>query len=225
MSDARPPKDRTASDAVPPASDGESDGTKGSRAASGNDLDRPGAARPKREIDIVAFRRGEGFETVLKEFGPLIHSVAHRYAFDADEEEDLYQEACIRIYSRCHTFRDGSLPVWIYQTADRCCSNFVRARKSRRAAAERFSTANRNGRPATGETNPWKHVLRVETNQRLRQALARLSDRQAHAFVLTQVEGYSTREAARIMETGVSTVRSNLRHAKKKLREHLEEEE
>ncbi|MDE2653789.1 MAG: RNA polymerase sigma factor [Gemmatimonadota bacterium] len=225
MNDTRPREERTVSDALPPFSDSQSHRTKGSRATSGNDLVRPEAARPKREIDIGAFRRGEGFEAVLEVFGPLIHSVAHRYAVDADEEEDLYQEACIRIYSRCHTFRDGSLPVWIYLTADRCCRNFDRARKSRQAVAERFSTASQNGRPPTGETNPWKHVLRVETNLRIRQALARLSARQAHAFVLTQVEGYSTREAARIMETGVSTVRSNLRHARKKLREHLEEEE
>ncbi len=225
MNDTRPPEDRTVSEILPPAGDGKSDRTRGSRATSAKGLDRPEEASPKREFDIGAFRRGESFETVLEEFGPLIHSVAHRYAVDADEEEDLYQEACIRIYSRCHTFQDGSLPVWIYLTADRCCRNFVRTRKSRQAAAERFSNASQNGRPATGETNPWKHVLRVETNLRIRQALARLSARQAHAFVLTQVEGYSTREAARIMDASVSTVRSNLRHARKKLREHLEEEE
>ena len=225
MSDARPPEDRAVPDTVPPVSDGESDRTKGSRVASGNDLDRPEPARPKREIDIGAFRRGEGFETVLEEFGPLIHTVAHRYAGDADEEEDLYQEACIRIYSQCHTFQDGSLPVWIYRTADRCCRNFVRARRSRQAVTERFSTASQNGRPTTGATDPWKHVVRVETNLRLRRALAQLSARQAHAFVLTQVEGYSAREAARIMDAGVSTVRSNLRHARKKLREYWKEEE
>ena len=224
MSDARSRKDRTVSDTVPSVSDGESDQTKGTRVTFGDDLGRPELGRPKREIDIGAFQRGEGFEAVLEAFGPLIHSVAHRYAGDADEEEDLYQETCIRIYSQCHTFQDGSLPVWIYRTADRCSRNFVRARTSRQAVAERFS-ASRNGRPTTEATNPWKHMLRVETSRRLIRALARLSARQAHAFVLTQVEGYSTREAARIMDVSVSTVRSNLRHARKKLREYLKEEE
>ena len=213
------------SDTVPPVNDGESDRTEGSRITCGNELDRPEPARPTRKIDIDAFRRGEGFETVLEEFGRLIHSVAHRYAGDADEEEDLYQEACIRIYSQCHTFQDGSLPVWIYRTADRCCRNCVRGRKSRKAAMERHSTASPNGRPATAATDPWQHVVRSETNLRLRRALAQLSARQAHAFVLTQVEGYSAREAARIMDASVSTVRSNLRHARKKLREYCKEEE
>ena len=90
---------------------------------------------------------------------------------------------------------------------------------------ERYSTASQNGRPATAATNPWKHVVRVETNLRLRRALARLSARQAHAFVLTQVEGHSAREASRIMDASVSTVRSNVRHARKKLREYYKEEE
>lgn len=225
MSDALPPEDRAVPDTVLPVGDVDGEQTNGSHVTSGNDVDRPKPARAKREIDIGAFRRGEGFETVLEEFGPLIHSVAHRYAGDADEEEDLYQEACIRIYEQCHTFQDGSLSVWIYRTADRWCRNLVRARKSRQAATERFSSASQNGRPNNEATDPWEHVLRVETDLRLRRGLAKLSARQVNAFVLTQAEGYSAREAARIMDASVSTVRSNVRHAKKKLREYWEEEE
>lgn len=225
MSDTRPPEDRAVPDTVLPVGDVDSNQTNGSHVTSENDVDRPEPARAKRDIDIGAFRRGEGFETVLEEFGPLIHSLAHRYAGDADEEEDLYQEACIRIYEQCHTFQDGSLSVWIYRTADRWCRNLVRARESRQAATERFSSASQNGRPNSKATDPWEHVLRVETDLRLRRALARISARQAHAFVLTLVEGYSAREAARIMDASVSTIRSNVRHAKKKLREYWEEEE
>lgn len=225
MSDALPPEDRAVPDAVLPVGDGDSEQTRGSHVTSGNDVDRPEPARAKREIDIGAFRRGEGFETVLERFGPLIHSLAHRYAGDADEEEDLYQEACIRIYEQCHTFQDGSLSVWIYRTADRWCRNFVRARKSRQAATERFSSASQNGRPPDEASDPWEHVLRVETKLRLSRGLGKLSARQANAFVLTQVEGYSARQAARIMDASVSTVRSHLRHARKRLREHWEEDE
>lgn len=225
MSDAPPSEDRTAPDTALFVGAGERDRTLESRVTSGNDLNRLDPARARREIDIGAFRAGERFETVLEEFGPLIHSLAHRYAVDADHEEDLYQEACIRIYQQCHTFQHGSLSVWIYRTADRCCRNSVRARKSRQAATERFSAASQNDRPTSGATDPWKHVLRVEADLRLRRWLVQISARQAHAFVLTQVEGYSAREAARIMDASVSTVRSNLRHARKKLRELYKEEE
>lgn len=231
MSDTRPPEEWTEPDSVLPGSNGESDQPNASGVTSGNGLNRPGngrhrsePARPAREIDIDAFCRGERFEIVLEQFGPLIHSVAHSYAVDGDEEEDLYQEACIRIYEGRHTFRDGSLSVWIYRTADRSCRNWVRARSSRQAATERYSAANPNGLLASGApSNPWKHMLRLEENARLNRALVRLGRRQVHAFVLTQVEGYSAREAARIMGAKVSTVRSHVRHAKEKLREYLEE--
>ena len=226
MSGVGPPEDRAESDSALPVAKGEGDQPRASRITTGNGLDRSEPARPKQEIDLGAFRRGEGFETVLEQFGPLIHSVAHRYAVDGDEAEDIYQEACIRIYGQCHTFQDGSLPVWIYRTADRCCRNFVRARRSRQAATERYSVVNPSGVAASAApTSPWRHVLRAEADARFRRALARLSERQAHAFVLTQVDGYSAREAARIMGATVSTVRSNVRHAKKKLRKYWKEEE
>ena len=54
-------------------------------------------------------------------------------------------------------------------------------------------------------------------------ALDAIPDQQAKAFRLVQIEGYSAREAARIMDSKRRTVRSNLRHARKKLREQLAE--
>lgn len=209
-----------------PRSRDEDDQPRASGVATGNGPDPSAPTPPKGRIDNAASRRGEGFETVLVRFGPLIHAVAHRYAKDGDEEEDLYQEACMRIWEGRRLFRKGSLSVWIFRTADRCCRNAVRARKSRRAAAERYGAANPNGiSPHRASADPWKHVLRVEAGARIGQALARLGARQSQAFVLTEVEGYSTREAARIMGARVSTIRSHIRHANKKLRKYLKEEE
>ena len=61
--------------------------------------------------------------------------------------------------------------------------------------------------------------------ERIRRALDQLGGRLAHAYVLTEIEGYSAREAARIMGGKASTIRSLVRHAKRKLRDYLKEEE
>lgn len=107
MSDPQTPAGSSESENVQPGARDAAERAQSSGATTGNGLDRSEPARPKREIDLAAFRRGEGFEIVLMEFGPMIHSVAHRYAEDIDEEEDLYQEACVRIWEGRETFREG----------------------------------------------------------------------------------------------------------------------
>lgn len=226
MSDPQTPVGGSESEDVQPGARDAAERAQSSGATTGNGLDRSEPARPKREIDLAAFRRGEGFEIVLMEFGPMIHSVAHRYAEDVDEEEDLYQEACVRIWEGRETFREGALSVWIYRTADRWCRNLVRTRKSRQAAVERYADASPNGvLPSGVSADPWKHMLGVEAQERITRALDQLGERQAHAYVLTEIEGYSAREAARIMGGKASTIRSHVRHAREKLRDCLKEEE
>ena len=175
-------------------------------------------------IDIAAFRQGDGFETFLVHYGSLIHSVAHTYAIDGDEQEDLYQKTCIRIFERRASFSGaGSLASWINRIAHSTCLNAGRARANRRAATDRYS-ANKASAISShgGRTDPWEHTVAVDVRAKLRRALAKLGERQASAFVLTQVEGYSASEAAGIMGLAESTVRSNLRHARRRLRELLE---
>ncbi len=226
MSDPHTPVGGTEPDDAQPDAQDADEPSQSSGATSGNGLDRSEPARPKREIDLAAFRRGEGFEAVLAKFGPMIHSVAHRYAEDGDEEKDLYQEACFRIWAGRETFRDGALHVWIFRTADRCCRNLIRTRKSRQAATERYADANPNGvLPSGVSADPWKHMLGVEARERIKRALDQLGGRLAHAYILTEIEGYSAREAAEIMGGKASTIRSLVRHAKRKLRDYLKEEE
>ncbi|MYG81351.1 MAG: sigma-70 family RNA polymerase sigma factor [Gemmatimonadetes bacterium] len=226
VSDPRTPAGGSESDDARPGAQDAGDQSQSSGPTNRNGLDRSEPARPIREVDIAAFRRGEGFEAVLERFGSLIHSVAHRYAEDGDEEGDLYQEACLRIWQGRETFREGALSVWIFRTADRSCRNLVRARKLRQAANERYADANPDGvLPSGVAADPWKHMLGVEAMERIRRALDQLGGRLAHAYVLTEIEGYSAREAARIMGGKASTIRSLVRHAKRKLRDYLKEEE
>lgn len=191
----------------------------------GNDPPRSESASPAGGIDIDAFRRGEQFEVVLEQFDRLIYSVARRYAIDGDQRDDMYQEICIRIYERCDTFRGGSLGAWIHRIAENICRNRLRAGESRRAATERYASAHPNGLPPSGApTDPLEHVVSVESAERIGEALAQLSRRQADVFVLIRIEGYTPRDVAKIMDIKEATVRSNLRHATNKLREFLKEE-
>lgn len=90
---------------------------------------------------------------------------------------------------------------------------------------ERYSAEHAVSAPSSGrEPDPLDQVIANEFEGKVGRALARLSARQADAFILTQVEGHGTREAAQLMGVRVATVRSNLRHARKKLRDLMRSE-
>lgn len=179
-------------------------------------------------IDARAFRRGdpECFALVLRRFGPLIRSIVAAYTQDPDDRDDLYQEVSIRMLTRRESYREiGAMEGWITTLARGCCRNWYTARKSRVSAAERYVAQ----LPPTEESDallddPSRLLDYGMFLERLDRAMAELPVRQRRALRLVHVQGRSVDRAARILETTPATVRSNIRHARKKLREQLKDE-
>ena len=63
------------------------------------------------------------------------------------------------------------------------------------------------------------------TRERLVRGLAELSERQRAAIVLFEVEGYSHAEIAALLEVPEGTARSDLFHARRRLRDRLGKED
>ena len=179
-------------------------------------------------IDSQAFRRGdpECFALVLRRFGPVIESVVAAYTEDADDRDDLYQEVCIRLLTRRGSYREmGAMEGWVTTLARGCCRNWLAARESRLSATKRYAAQV----PPTEESDALlddpSRLLDYRTfMQRLERAVDELPLRQRRAWRLVHTEGQSVDRAARRLGTTAATVRSNLRHARKKLRELMREE-
>ena len=204
-------------------------------AASGS-LD-PGAVVPRLDgsressdaapIDSEAFRRGEPkcFAKVLDRFGPLIRRVVNAYADDRDDQEDLYQQVCVRLLTRREHYREiGAMVGWITTLARGVCRNWRTAEAARESAVDRYSAQV----PAVEESDALlddpSRLLECRTFlEQLEQAIATLPDRQATALRLVHSEGHSTDRAASMMKTTPATVRSHIRHARDQLREILED--
>jgi RNA polymerase sigma-70 factor (ECF subfamily) len=58
----------------------------------------------------------------------------------------------------------------------------------------------------------------------LERALAQLSDKKRAVFMLIELEGLSTEEAAKVLEIPAATVRTRLFHARRQLHAALERE-
>lgn len=179
-------------------------------------------------IDSQAFRRGdpECFALVLRRFGPIIRSIVAAYTKDRDDQDDLYQEVCIRLLTRRESYQEmGAMEGWITTLARGCCRNWLAARESRLSATKRYAAQV----PPTEESDALlddpSRLLDYRTFlERLERAVAELPLRQRRAWRLVHTEGHSIDRAARTLGTTTATVRSNIRHARKKLRELLREE-
>lgn len=71
--------------------------------------------------------------------------------------------------------------------------------------------------------DPHENAERSEFMARLRQCVSDLPARQADTFHLVFFEEYTTAEVATILGVRQATVRSNLRHAKERLRALMED--
>lgn len=196
---------------------------RGARSSDGDDM--PGTERDA--IDWVAFRDGddECFRAVLDRYGSLIRSVVSSYSDSEDDREDLYQDVCVRILEQRGRYREqGSMGGWIRTVARHAARNWHESRSARASANDSYLTATAPIEAAGHITEDPSRLLKYkEFLANVTRALDAVPDQQATAFRLVQIEGYSAREAARIIEVKTATVRSNVRYARKKLREQLAE--
>lgn len=160
---------------------------------------------------------------LMKRFGPLIETVAERYAVDGDDQDDLYQEICIRVVDRIDQYEGrGALGGWIQRLAHRLGRNWFNARTAHEERLERYEAEMLPMDVAESLiSNPEKLMDFQEFLQGLGDVFARLPERQADVMILMHLQGHSIPEVAEILKSKESTIRSHHRHARKNLRKML----
>lgn len=159
--------------------------------------------------DLVERYEGRVASTVIGMLGP------------GDEAEDVGQETFIRLYRSLDRFRgDASLGTYLTRIAINLSLTALKRRKRFRA---RFVSRDDDGR-ATPEpgVDPEPAIERKEVGHRVRKAVDELSPDHRAVVVLRMIDGYSTREAARILGVPAGTVMSRLARALERLEEKME---
>jgi RNA polymerase sigma factor (sigma-70 family) len=130
---------------------------------------------------------------------------------NAQEAEELMQDAFIAVWERWDRVGIMEEPSgYLYRTA----MNRFRSRLRR---------ASRAAKRAVGASEGGDAFAAADERDALARALARLPERQRAAIVLTELLGYGSREAGRILGVKDVTVRSLASQARVTLRTHLEE--
>jgi RNA polymerase sigma-70 factor (ECF subfamily) len=176
----------------------------------------PRAVREDEREEILACQRGEreAFDRLVERYQRDVYRLCYRYVNNHHDASDLAQEVFLRAYKAIGRFRgDSALSTWLYRIAVNACLNF---RASRRPDAEPL--------PEALPDRSVGIVARLEDEERawrVREAVARLPEKQRATLILKVYHDLTHEEVAQVLGSSVGTVKANLFHALGNLRKLL----
>lgn len=175
------------------------------------------------ELLLKKAQRGDpdAFEQLMTPLEGLIWRVCWHYTGDRENASDCGQEAMIRIWKSLDKYRgECAFESWVYRIAANCCLDLLRKQKRDRSVPIEPMREQGFDPPDPGRGTE-EAVLAAEEQAEIREAVAALPEEQRDALVLTQLEGKSYEEAARLLGVSEGTVKSRVNRARTRLKEWL----
>ena len=167
-------------------------------------------------------------EQAMEFMGPL-YSAALRMTRNPADAEDLVQETYLRAYRGFGGFEQGTnLKAWLYRILTNTYINSYRAKKRRPEESDledvedlylyrRLASADveKLGRSAEDE------LFNLFTDDEVKAALEALPEQFRMAVLLADIEGFSYKEIADILDIPIGTVMSRLHRGRRGLQKRL----
>jgi RNA polymerase sigma-70 factor (ECF subfamily) len=162
---------------------------------------------------------------LLKRFAPRLLRLALNLTGQPDEAEDVLQESFIQACANIDAFEGrSSLGTWLHRIVLNTALMRLRRRQKDTVRLEDDWDASSNPVPDAlidHTTEPAETVLTLEMREMVDRALLELPPLLRAAFVLRDIEGLSTREAAIALEIGEPALKVRLHRARLVLRTAL----
>jgi RNA polymerase sigma-70 factor (ECF subfamily) len=181
------------------------------------------------EAAIVAQARlgdAKAFSELLRRYEGKIFRLALHITQNREDAEDVLQEAFLKAYEHLDQFQGQSrFYTWIVRIAVNQALMKLRKRKSDRSVSldDTIDTGEDTiaREIAAWDENPEQRYSREEINEILGSAIDGLQPIYRAVFVLRDVDGLSTEEAADALDLSVPAVKSRLLRARLQLRDKL----
>jgi RNA polymerase sigma-70 factor (ECF subfamily) len=152
-------------------------------------------------LDLLRRGDAEAFERLFLRHYGQVYRVLYGFTRRREEAEDLAQETFLELYRHAPRIEQGAtLAAWLCRVALNKCRNVQRGERRDRERQEEVL------RLATPDAHdPHDDLLRDEEQARVRDALARLPERQSRLLVLRHA-GLSYAEVAAVLEVAPGSV-------------------
>jgi RNA polymerase sigma-70 factor (ECF subfamily) len=171
------------------------------------------------------------FADLAMEHMPSLYTAALRMTRNPADAEDLVQETYLKAYRAFHSFTEGTnLKAWLYRILTNTYINTYRAKKRRPEESdiddlENFYLYRRLGglEGAAAGRSAEDEVLDHFTETEVKEAIEALPEQFRMAVLLGDVEGFSYKEIAEILDVPIGTVMSRLHRGRRALQKRLYE--
>jgi len=179
---------------------------------------------------IRAAQKGDqvAFEQLIRANDQSVLKLAMNLLRSAEDAQDVYQEAFLRVYKNLHSFRfDCSFHTWLYRIVTNLCLDHLRKRKVRKEEAGTVQTPEGNiDRLDTvaeerADGDPQRKLLSGELRESIQKVLGELTPRERMVFEMRHYQGMRLRAIGEMLGTTEEAAKNCLFRATQKMRSAL----
>jgi RNA polymerase sigma-70 factor, ECF subfamily len=162
------------------------------------------------------------FEELVRRHADRLYAVVLRFVADADEAEEVTQEAFLRAWRSIDRFEQRSqFFTWLYRIG----INEAKRRAERQPPVWTVSSIEDS---SIEDAPDWSHAPELRAEQGdlrrvLERAIHKLPVEYRAPLILRDIEGLSTREAAEVMDLGEAAFKSRLHRARLAVRRAIDD--
>jgi RNA polymerase sigma-70 factor (ECF subfamily) len=172
--------------------------------------------------DVAAFDR------LIVKYRSRVHAIIYNLTSNREDASDLAQDAFIKAFQSIHRFQgQSSFFTWLYRIAVNSTLSHLRKNRLRsffslEKIAEDEPVSREIVAALTDRTGAERETFVRELQDKLNEAMLKLSIKHRTVVTLFEIDGLSHEEIAEIMGCSVGTVRSRLHYAKRLLQAELQ---
>jgi RNA polymerase sigma-70 factor, ECF subfamily len=171
----------------------------------------------------------DAFAASAMQYAPQLYSAAMRMTRNPSDAEDLVQETYLRAYRSYATFEEGTnLRAWLFRILTNTFINTYRAKQRRPQETDLGDTEDlylyknvRNIDPSSRSAEDT--LFELFTDDEVKAALESLPDNFRMPVLLADVEEFSYKEIAEMLDIPIGTVMSRLHRGRKAMQKQLVE--
>jgi len=165
---------------------------------------------------------------LVRRYQDRLFNTVYRLVDNAEDAQDVVQDAFFNAYQSLDRFKGNSqFFTWLYRIAVNAAISLKRKHRSTVSLHAKVDFLGQQGEPqdASAFSQPAQHLERAEEEQRIQEALNRLSPDHRAVLILKDLEEQKYETIAEILAVPIGTIRSRLHRARLELRVILQKEE